>query len=59
MTTTAATFFRRFCRWFCADSLHALDARTLRDIGLDRSEISSVEHEARRRAERSRVRIAA
>ena len=33
--------------------------RTMRDVGLDRSEISSVEHEARHRAERSRVRIAA
>ena len=57
--TTPTTFFWRLRRWFSADSLEALDERTLRDIGLDRSEISSVEQEARHRAERSRVRIAA
>ena len=54
---TAIHLLQRLQRWFTIDELHTLDDRTLRDIGLDRSEISSVEHEARHRAERSRVRI--
>lgn len=39
------------------DSLHQLDDRTLRDIGLDRSEIGSIEQESRQRVERSRLRV--
>ena len=35
-----------------------LDDRTLADIGIDRSEIASIEWEARGAAERTRLRIA-
>ncbi len=39
-------------------ALHELDHRTLADLGLDRSELSSVAAEASLRAERTRQRIA-
>jgi hypothetical protein len=40
------------------DRLHALDARMLSDLGLDRSELSSVDAEARHEAALTRRRIA-
>jgi hypothetical protein len=40
-------------------SLHELDARTLADIGIDASEIASVDAEARGATARTRLRIAA
>ncbi len=39
-------------------SLHELDARTLADIGIDASEIASVDAEARGATARTRLRIA-
>lgn len=42
-----------------AVDLHELDARTLADLGLDRSEVTSVLAEARREASATRLRIAA
>lgn len=39
-------------------SLHELDSRTLADIGIDRSEISSIEHESRGSTPATRLRLA-
>lgn len=41
------------------DSLHELDRRTLADIGIDASEIASIEAEAQGRAALTRLRIVA
>lgn len=40
-------------------SLHELDARTLADIGVDASEISSIDAESQGRSRVTRLRIAA
>lgn len=42
-----------------ASSLHGLDARALADIGIDRSEIGSIECESQGRAQLTRLRVAA
>ena len=42
-----------------AEPLHELDARTLRDIGVDASEVTSIEAEARGDADVTRLRIVA
>jgi uncharacterized protein YjiS (DUF1127 family) len=53
MTTSMAVhYLASFITWLaarrtCSEHLAELDARTLADLGLDRSEIGSVEFEAR------------
>ena len=58
--TLIAQIHSQFLRWqrgFATDAaLAQVDDRTLRDLGLDRSEIGSIAAEVEGRAERTRIR---
>lgn len=59
--TTIRSLLQRLAELFSRDpsaALRDLDARTLADIGVDRSEIASIEAEWRGRAHVSRLHIA-
>lgn len=60
MTTMLSTLLSRLADAFAGDrsTLRGLDARTLHDIGVDASEIDSIEAEWLGHAETTRLRIA-